>query len=37
MKRPGTGITPAHLNLVVGKTARFDINKDKIITWDMLL
>lgn len=37
MKRPGTGITPAHLNLVAGRTARFDINKDKIITWDMLL
>jgi len=35
-KRPGTGIAPSFLNLIVGKKAKCDINKDKIIAWDMI-
>ena len=36
-KRPGTGIVPSFLNLVLGKRTKCDINEDKIITWDMIL
>jgi len=35
-KRPASGISPKHFKDVIGKTARVDINKDDIITWDML-
>lgn len=35
-KRPGTGISPSQLNLVVGRSAKIDINEDEIITWEML-
>ncbi len=35
-KRPGTGIAPSFLNLVLGKKAKRDIGEDKIITWDMI-
>jgi sialic acid synthase SpsE len=33
-KRPGTGISPALLDAVVGRTARRDIQEDALITWD---
>jgi sialic acid synthase SpsE len=35
-KRPGTGISPRHLDLVVGRVARQDIPEDTTLTWDMV-
>ena len=35
-KRPGTGISPKHMDLVVGRVARQDIPEDTTITWEML-
>jgi sialic acid synthase SpsE len=35
-KRPGTGISPRFLDLVVGRTARVDIPEDTTLTWDMV-
>ena len=35
-KRPGTGISPRHLGLVVGRVARQDIPEDTTITWEMV-
>ena len=32
-KRPGTGISPKYLDLVLNRTARRDIKKDEIIQW----
>jgi sialic acid synthase SpsE len=36
VKRPGYGIAPKHLPLVIGRTARVDIDFDDIVTWDMV-
>jgi sialic acid synthase SpsE len=36
VKRPGYGIAPKHMALVVGRTARVDIGFDDIVTWDMV-
>jgi N,N'-diacetyllegionaminate synthase len=35
-KRPGTGISPRHLDLVVGRVARTDIPPDTTLTWEMV-
>jgi sialic acid synthase SpsE len=35
-KRPGTGISPRFLEVVVGRVARVDIPADTTITWDMV-
>jgi sialic acid synthase SpsE len=35
-KRPGTGISPKHLDQVVGRVARVDIPEDTTITWEMV-
>jgi sialic acid synthase SpsE len=35
-KRPGWGIAPKHLDSVVGRVAKLDIEFDEIITWEML-
>jgi sialic acid synthase SpsE len=35
-KRPGTGISPRHLHLVVGRLARVDIPEDTTLTWEMV-
>ncbi|MBT5470775.1 MAG: hypothetical protein HOK41_09245 [Nitrospina sp.] len=35
-KRPGTGISPAELNAVIGKPCKIDIQAEQIITWEML-
>ena len=35
-KRPGTGISAKHLELVVGRVARVDIPNDTTITWEMV-
>lgn len=34
-KRPGTGISPAELNSVLGKTCKNDISAEQVLTWDM--
>lgn len=34
VKRPGCGIKPKYLDLVVGRTAKRDIKADEWITWD---
>lgn len=36
VKRPGGGIKPKHLELVVGREAKVDINEDSIISIDMI-
>ena len=36
VKRPGFGILPKYINIVVGKTAKKDIKADEWITWDMI-
>ena len=35
-KRPGTGISPRHLELVVGRVARADIPNDTTLRWEMV-
>ena len=35
-KRPGTGIAPKHLELVVGRVLRVDVEEDDVLQWDML-
>lgn len=36
IKRPGTGISPKMLDVVLGRTSQVDIAQDEIITWDMV-
>lgn len=36
IKRPGSGIEPQHLSLIVGRVARQDIEADCVLTWDMV-
>lgn len=36
LKRPGTGIQPSMLDVVVGRTASTKIEADEIITWDQV-
>lgn len=36
VKRPGFGVAPKHLDALVGRTAKVDIDFDDIITWDMV-
>lgn len=36
IKRPGYGIPPKYIELIVGRTARKDIPKEAVITWEML-
>lgn len=35
-KRPGTGISPEHINIVVGRTVNKDLSEDTVLTWDMI-
>ncbi len=35
-KRPGYGIKPKDLELLVGRSARVDIEYDDVITWEMV-
>jgi sialic acid synthase SpsE len=35
-KRPGTGISPIHLDDVLGRKAKVDIDDDTILTWELL-
>ena len=36
IKRPGFGIAPKHLDLVLGRALRVDVEEDDILTWDMV-
>ena len=36
IKRPGYGIKPKFLDIVIGREAKKDIEKDDIITWEMV-
>ena len=35
-KRPGTGISPEYIDIIVGRMARRDLQEDIILTWDMI-
>ena len=35
-KRPGTGISPRHFDLVIGRTAKQEIPEDTTLTWEMV-
>ncbi len=35
-KRPGFGIAPKHLDLVLGRALKIDVEEDEILLWDML-
>jgi sialic acid synthase SpsE len=37
VKRPGYGIKPNNMGIVIGRTAKVDIYEDDILMWDMLL
>lgn len=36
LKRPGTGIAPKYLDLVIGREVTRDLEEDTILTWDMV-
>ncbi|HUI47402.1 MAG TPA: N-acetylneuraminate synthase family protein [Acidimicrobiia bacterium] len=36
VKRPGFGIKPKYIDLLVGRVARVDIDDDDVVTWDMV-
>ena len=36
IKRPGYGIAPKYVDVVVGRTARVDIPFDEVVTWEMV-
>jgi N,N'-diacetyllegionaminate synthase len=35
-KRPGFGIAPKHLEIVLGRPLKVDVEEDDILTWDMV-
>jgi N-acetylneuraminate synthase len=37
IKRPGTGISPEYLDVVLGKKAIRDIKEDELLQWEMFL
>ena len=36
LKRPGTGIAPKYMDLVIGREVTRDLEEDMILTWDMV-
>ena len=36
VKRPGFGIAPKHLEIVIGRTLRADVEADDVLTWDVV-
>lgn len=36
-KRPGSGIAPKYLDLLIGKKPMIDIDQDQVLTWDAFL
>ena len=35
-KRPGTGINPRYMDIVVGRKVLRDLEEDTILTWEMV-
>jgi N-acetylneuraminate synthase len=35
IKRPGTGIQPGHVDLIIGRKVLADLEEDTVLTWDM--
>ena len=35
-KRPGTGISPEFMEVVVGRKVNRDLKEDTILTWDLI-
>lgn len=35
-KRPGTGISPKFIDVIVGRVVREDLSEDTVLTWDMV-
>lgn len=35
-KRPGTGISPDYIDIVIGRTVKMDLDEDTVLTWDMV-
>ena len=35
-KRPGTGISPKYVHIVIGRKVKQDLKEDTILTWDMV-
>lgn len=35
-KRPGTGISPQYMDIVVGRKVLKDLEEDTILTWDVI-
>lgn len=35
-KRPGTGISPAAVEIIIGRSVKMDLDKDTILKWDMI-
>lgn len=36
LKRPGTGIEPKYIDVVIGRAVNRDIKEDTVLTWDMI-
>ena len=36
VKRPGFGIKPKDLDLVLGRALKVDVEEDEVITWEMV-
>ena len=35
-KRPGTGISPKYINIVIGRKIKEDLSEDTVLTWEMI-
>ncbi len=35
-KRPGTGISPKYMDIVLGRCVNQDLKEDTVLTWDMV-
>lgn len=35
-KRPGTGISPKYIDIVLGRKVKEDLDEDTVLTWDMI-
>ena len=35
-KRPGTGIAPAFVDVIIGRTVKMDLAEDTVLTWNMV-
>lgn len=36
LKRPGTGIKPEHMDIVIGREVAVDLAEDTVLTWEMI-